>query len=951
MKTVKLALCAAVAAGVAGVSSMRAFAEIDSSDILAYYKFDGTTLEEQLKNEVGGNANPLAFVNNGMDCVAIFNGVAHVRKAADGKGLLATNQGLGNGYAKATIEMWIRSRTLTSGGFCLYGYSNKTTSITTFEWTDKPTWGMMLSSSGAVTFGVCKSGQNAHSQTVSNGALSDFDWHHLALVVDGTLSTTTARLAVYVDGVKASVSSVDKKIENINFGYLQLVGMDYQIADLRVTKTVVDPADFLAVPSIDEPELPESTAVWTGAAGDRFWSTAANWKGNAVPVPGQDVYLGENAFAIVDCDTAKAGALVAGGTIIFSGAKARLNADTIALGDASFVTCEGPFDNTLTNRVRFACTDFTLSSGAQISLTGRGFKKGAGPGVGTTATSGSSHGGLGSLVGNVPNDDLEYPVLPGSGGTSEGETCGGGVVEIAATGKVTLEGQIVADGTGGKNLNAAGAGGSILVTCAKLMGHGATLKAQGGTNYSQSNAGYNSPPGSGGRIALHYTDATDFAPALVSVLNGRWLEDSRSSTVGYGYAETVPNNCAAMPGTIWVSDATFMNGFGTKIRGGVANVSALTLNGDVTLTQYAQLLDPGAVLRVRGSLTLAGRDARLQIGWSTDFVSTTKYDAYRPDSSLAPKLVVGGNLVLANGACLDVYSANVSTNATDAGAFIDVVGDLRLEEGALMQLASHCTGGQSPLVTAENIFITSNATVSADGLGWGGSRGLGCNTTAYGNSRQGGSYGGKGGITTSKTVPEMTYGIAMRPCYPGSGSYRYAGAGCVRLVATRRMVLDGKITANGIADGENNGTGASSSGGAILIDCRTFSGCGSLTANGGSGNSSWGNHSGCGGGGRIAVYAGAPWKDEYLTGRARVRWFDAEGAAVTENKGLAGWTGTATASGGVSTAAAGTSGEDGTVVFGICRGAQGFVITGRLSVVEDAAQRSDRPVAFASKPD
>ena len=923
MKTVKLALCAAVAAGVAGVSSMRAFAEIDPSDILAYYKFDGTTLEEQLKNEVGGNANPLAFVNNGADYISFSNGIAHVRKAVNSKGLLVMKEELAT-VSKATIEVWIKLHTVTQSGLCLYGHSNSTTDIPDFQY-KQPKWGLKLTPS-AINFGVLVKDYD-HLRTTSSGALSDLGWHHLALVVNGTLETSADQLAIYVDGVKTSAPSSGKQITTVALNKIQLVGaVDYQIADLRVTKTVVNPADFLAAPSIDEPELPESTAVWTGAAGDLFWSTAANWKGNAVPMPGQDVYLGENATVLVDCDTARVGALVADGTLVFSGAEARLNADTIALGDASFVTCEGPFDNTLTNRVRFACTDFTLSSGAQIALTGRGFKKGAGPGVGTAATSGSSHGGLGSLVGNVPNDDLEYPVLPGSGGTSEGETCGGGVVEIAATGKVTLEGQIVADGTGGKNSHAAGAGGSILVTCAKLMGHGATLKAQGGTNYSQSNAGYNSPPGSGGRIALHYTDATDFAPALVSVLNGRWLEDSRSSTVGYGYAETVPNNCAAMPGTIWVSDATFMNGFGTKIRGGVANVSALTLNGDVTLTQYAQLLDPGAVLRVGGSLTLAGRDARLQIGWSTNFVSTTNYDAYRPDSSLAPKLVVGGDLVLANGACLDVYSANVSTNATDAGAFIDVVGDLRLEEGALMQLASHYTGGQSPLVTAENIFITSNATVSADGLGWGGSRGLGCNTTAYGNSRQGGSYGGKGGITTSQTVPEMTYGIAMRPCYPGSGSYKYAGAGCVRLVATRRMVLDGKITANGIADAANNGTGASSSGGGILIDCRTFSGCGSLTANGGSGNNSRGTHSGCGGGGRIAVYAGAPWKDEYLTGRARVRWFDAEGAAVTESKGLAGWTGTATASGGVSTAAAGTSGEDGTVVFGICPDAQGLVI-------------------------
>jgi len=703
----------------------------------------------------------------------------------------------------------------------------------------------------------------------------------------------------------------------IGLNYLRFSGGDCQFSDLRVTKTVLGPPDFLAAPSIDVPEQPATTATWTGAAGDRRWANAANWTGNALPTAGQAVYLDEKSTVLVDCDTTKVGALVSDGFLVFSNATARLNAESIVLRDQVFATCAGPFGNSTTNRIRFASTDFTMGPCVNFDLTGRGFTAGAGPGVGTTTTSGSSHGGLGALTGKFPNDDVEYPILPGSGGTST--AYGGGAVEIRTTGTVTLEGTITANGTGGSNQAVAGAGGSILVTCTTLKGTGATLKADGATNYKQDNLGGNSPPGSGGRIALHYTDATDFAPARISVLPGRWL-CAKDKIPATAYTTEVDARYAAQPGTIWLSDATPAVGFGTTLQGGLVNVSSLTFDGDTTLTAWAQMLEPGAILTVNGNLTLDGTDARLSVGWSTNFVRGSTYDSYRPNSTLAPKLVVSGDLSLTNSARIDVYSANVSTDGTDVGSYLQVGGNIRMEELTRLTLASHCTGGQSPLVTAQNITVASNATVTAYGLGFGGSKGPGCNNTAYGNSRQGGSYGGKGGITTSSSVSDRRYGSEERPDLPGSGSHRYAGAGYVHLAATGTVVVNGSVTANGIADGEQNGTGASSSGGGILIDCKTFAGTGSLTANGGKAQNGWSYHCGGGGGGRIAVYAGTPWQEKYLTRRTRIKWFDAAGAAATSEKGFADWTGTATAAGGTCTTAAGTAGEDGTVVFGICPG-------------------------------
>jgi hypothetical protein len=89
----------------------------------------------------------------------------------------------------------------------------------------------------------------------------------------------------------------------------------------------------------------------------------------------------------------------------------------------------------------------------------------------------------------------------------------------------------------------------------------------------------------------------------------------------------------------------------------------------------------------------------------------------------------------------------------------------------------------------------------------------------------------------------------------------------VRIEVRSAVHLEGSIIANG-ANTMANGGGGGGSGGAIFIQCQTFSGGtnGLLSANGGNG---LGGICGGGGGGRIAVWPGMPdqWRDRILAGQ------------------------------------------------------------------------------------
>ena len=141
-----------------------------------------------------------------------------------------------------------------------------------------------------------------------------------------------------------------------------------------------------------------------------------------------------------------------------------------------------------------------------------------------------------------------------------------------------------------------------------------------------------------------------------------------------------------------------------------------------------------------------------------------------------------------------------------------------------------------------------------------GDRGMTLGFAAGSTNRNGGSYGGIGGLL-SGTVNQV-YGDFRDPNEPGSGGGAHnaaagSGGGLIRIVA-QTLQLDGIITANGEnAISTTDAGGGGGSGGGIRIDIGTLQGTGTINANGGNGGAGDGGGAG-GGGGRVAVYYETP---------------------------------------------------------------------------------------------
>lgn len=154
----------------------------------------------------------------------------------------------------------------------------------------------------------------------------------------------------------------------------------------------------------------------------------------------------------------------------------------------------------------FVAGDVTITADGKIDVTGCGYfgsrtptVKQQGPGYkahGNALGCYAAHGGA-HYVGESYGS-LTSPTNCGSSNQSSG----GGAVHLAATGTVTLNGTIGSDALyctyyGG------GAGGSVWITCAKLMGSG-SVSASGTTSA-------HGVTGCGGRIAVWQSEATDFS--------------------------------------------------------------------------------------------------------------------------------------------------------------------------------------------------------------------------------------------------------------------------------------------------------------------------------------------------------------------------------------------------------------------------------------------------------
>ncbi len=692
-----------------------------------------------------------------------------------------------------------------------------------------------------------------------------------------------------------------------------------------------------------------ATTTFTGAM-DNDWSNAGNWN-NGVPAAGDTV--------IVDADV-----LLTDSTPLFT---------SLTVNRDKTMTCDGwdtvinaadveitgiltHAQNTATTtnalgqwipnaRIKIVCDTFTLASTGKVDVNGKGYlggkltkEEGRGPGGAWYDVNhggyspGGNHGGLAGVNSRrtffrnpTIYGDPAAPTEPGSGGGASLQATGceagdgGGAVWIAATGTVTLDGNITADGAERKNNWAGGgSGGSVYITCETIQGIG-TVSANGeqGGNFGGA--------GAGGRVAVIYDTAAQTAIDLPSL---RFLAS------GHGISDEYENY--SDPGTIYFSDNQFLlRQTGSIKHAGTWlspvpftewNRDSLTLDG-----AWLRIPTEGFELNVAGDISIIGSRTRIfglmltngVINCGGD-ITINKSTLYMTTGEGSSAVNCEGDLSLVNTGALRVYGGPVE-DFQDPGAVVNVGGTISLASDCWIFPFSHPSNGGSPHFTAAAVNIpAAGSGFNAVGIGFQGAQysyldGFGPGKGRGGRSGGGGAgYGGVGGYNDLAGYGE-TYGLATSPFAPGSGGAGglhqadkpnypgYAGGGAI-VITTGDFLLNGVLNANAGPRGEWVGVGhyaGGGSGGGIFVRCKALSGNGSMSADGAKKANSL--YSGEGGGGRIAVWLDVPevfWEN-YFAGNTRSATivesvpdeFDITASVSRSDPGL------------------GSEGTDGTIVF------------------------------------
>lgn len=500
------------------------------------------------------------------------------------------------------------------------------------------------------------------------------------------------------------------------------------------------------------------------------------------------------------------------------------------------------------NGVLDVTTDYlVIESGGQISMSGRGYAAGQGPGGGETIGnkgSGGSHGGVpGILSGAVQDIAYGDPVNPntmGSGGgtatvTYQGGT-GGGVIQLTVNTLLTFNtGSITANGAdGGWDTNGActatcaaaggGAGGSIKLTVNEVSGTAGVISANGGTTVRAATAG------AGGRVALYY-ETMSYTGGLAAL-----------GLRAYGASTTSPSSA----GTVFYKDITDdPNGYIVADNNNIPHVQGIETPLPSTL------VFDDIITRNLGTFIVPMTDTFNHISSTHNF-----------------RLVLAGVMNLP-GSGRDITIGPTGYLEWRRIDQMDQFDNITIAAGGVLTHSAN-TNVESYHLDILCQSLTVNGSISANGKGYSADNGPGA-----GSGNAGPSYGGIGGKTSGTSG--ASYGSIRQPSDLGSGGNNSFGGGWIKIDAnTLNLNSGGLITANG-----NNGSGlggTGGTGGTIRISAANITGTGAtLSVTGGDGAV------GGGGGGRIAIdydatsYAGGVAAIGYL-----VRGGDgAQGAAGT----------------------------------------------------------------------
>ena len=414
--------------------------------------------------------------------------------------------------------------------------------------------------------------------------------------------------------------------------------------------------------------------AWTGTSNNN-WFIPENWDPAGVPSEGDAVTFASGSILLTNPVQNLQSFTMTGGTLTFTNWLTHLEATNIMVSGGT-VTLPTAFVQGLTsNRVWFACTNFTLGTNGTINVSFKGYTTNSGPGKGsgTTYGSGGGYGGHGAFAQGGNNGGAAYgsitnPTDPGSGGANGNDIGGpgGGVVRIDAPGgTVTVYGTISANGKVRNSYHAgSGSGGSIGITCRTFAGSPNGLLTATGANSSHGGGA-----GGGGRIAVIYD------PVAQAGNNPGVRFQASAGTGGYSQGSV---GRVAEDGTLYLSDNTFLSetlsGQFLSVRlYGVTNWNPAQLT--VGNTQLI-LEETGLQLTVAGNVVI---DSGGELGLGSNSIFTCN------------------NLNLTNGGLLHVYAGATNGLGVDYGAMVSITNTVRVASNSWIYPYSQPSDGGSPL--------------------------------------------------------------------------------------------------------------------------------------------------------------------------------------------------------------------------------------------------------------
>ena len=253
---------------------------------------------------------------------------------------------------------------------------------------------------------------------------------------------------------------------------------------------------------------------------------------------------------------------VQGDAVLKLGTSVTVGMDDVTVGgklslldSGTLITQVPTGDDDVVRRLNLIVGDLLVGDGASIDVSAKGYRGGkAGDPTGhaplvylrSAALVGGSHGGKGRKNGGpgAPGvyGSIWAPTTPGAGGgyynSGNNGGHGGGALAITASGGVTIDGQLRADGQDPPGVGAGGAGGSVKVSAKIITGKG-QISADGGLG----NYDYGCGGGGGGRIAVIASQAIaggfgSDAPWTAMTARGAWGTNKKYGGAGTIYRRT-----------------------------------------------------------------------------------------------------------------------------------------------------------------------------------------------------------------------------------------------------------------------------------------------------------------------------------------------------------------------------------------------------------------------------